>query len=210
MLSDDQVLEIRSRFPILQHKTYLYSCSQGALSDAVDGGMREYAESWRTSPAPWDTWMETYEALRADFARFINARPDEVAIITSASAGINPIANALRFDERNKVVMSEYEFPTMAHIWLAQEPRGAQIQFLDGISNTVPTACYDSAIDERTRIVPLTHVAFVNGSRSDVGEITRIAHSRGRAGVSGRLSGLRHAAVGCESARRRFFCYRHT
>ncbi len=61
----------------------------------------------------------------------------------------------LRFDERNKVVMSEYEFPTMAHIWLAQEPRGAKIQFLDGINNTVPTACYEAAIDKRTRIVPL-------------------------------------------------------
>src|ERR1051325_10470120 len=69
--------------------------------------------------------MEIYEALRADFARFIHAQPDEVAIVTSASAGINPIASALRFDERNKVVMSEYEFPTMGHIWLAQRPRGA-------------------------------------------------------------------------------------
>ena len=179
MLSDDQILETRSRFPILQNKIYLYSCSQGALSDAVEAGMRDYAESWRTSSAPWDTWMETYEALRADFAGFINARPDEVAVITSASAGINPIANALRFDERSKVVMSEYEFPTMAHIWLAQEPRGAKIQFLDGINNTVPTACYEAAIDKQTRIVPLTHVAFVNGSRSDVAEIVRIAHSRG-------------------------------
>ncbi len=80
---------------------------------------------------------------------------------------------------RDKVVMSEYEFPTMAHIWLAQEPRGAKIHFLDGINNTVPTSCYESAIDERTGIVPLTHVAFVNGSRSDVAAITRIAHSRG-------------------------------
>jgi selenocysteine lyase/cysteine desulfurase len=179
MLSDDQILEIRSQFPILENKTYLYSCSQGALSDAVEVGMRDYAASWRTSMAPWDTWMETYEALRADFARFINAQPDEVAILTSASAGINPIANALNFDGRNKVVMSEYEFPTMAHIWLAQQPRGAQIQFLDGVHDSVPTASYESAIDDRTRIVPLTHVAFVNGLRSDVAAITRIAHSRG-------------------------------
>jgi selenocysteine lyase/cysteine desulfurase len=179
MLSDDEILEIRSHFPILENKTYLYSCSQGALSDAVEVGMRDYAASWRTSTAPWDTWMETYEALRADFARFINAQPDEVAILTSASAGINPIANALTFDGRNKVVMSEYEFPTMAHIWLAQQPRGAQIQFLDGVNNTVTTECYEAAIDERTRIVPLTHVAFVNGSRSDVPAIVRIAHSRG-------------------------------
>ena len=79
----------------------------------------------------------------------------------------------ISFDGRNKVVMSEYEFPTMAHIWLAQRPRGAEIQFLDGVNNTVPTECYERAIDERTRIVPLTHVSFVNGFRSDVAAIAK-------------------------------------
>ena len=179
MLTDEQISELRSHFPILREKTYLYNCSQGALCDAVEGGMQEYAASWRTSPAPWDEWMQACEALRGAFAHFINAHPDEVAIVTSASAGINPIANALKFDGRNKVVMSEYEFPTMGHIWLAQRPRGAEIQFLDGVNNTVPTECYEQAIDERTRIVPLTHVSFVNGFRSDVAAIAKIAHAQG-------------------------------
>jgi selenocysteine lyase/cysteine desulfurase len=180
MLTDEQVLELRSHFPILREKTYLYNCSQGALSDAVEAGMEQYAASWRTAAAPWNEWMGEYESLRLDFARFINAEPDEVAIITSASAGINPIANALQFnDERNKVVMSEYEFPTMGQIWLAQRPRGAEIQFLDGVNNTVLTECYEKAIDKTTRIVPLTHVSFVNGFRSDVAAIAKIAHAKG-------------------------------
>jgi selenocysteine lyase/cysteine desulfurase len=179
MLTDQQISELRSRFPILREKTYLYNCSQGALCDAVEAGIEKYAASWRTSAAPWDEWVEAYQALRGEFARFINAQPDEVAIITSASAGINPIANALEFDGRNKVVMSEYEFPTMGQIWLAQRPRGAEIHFLDGVNNTVPTECYEQAIDKKTRIVPLTHVSFVNGFRSDVAAIAKIAHAQG-------------------------------
>jgi selenocysteine lyase/cysteine desulfurase len=179
MLTDEQISELRSRFPILREKTYLYNCSQGALCDAVEGGMQRYLASWRTSAAPWDDWMEAYEALRGAFARFINAQPEEVAIVTSASAGINPIANALSFDGRNRVVLSEYEFPTMAHIWLAQRPRGAQIHFLEGVKNTVTTECYERAIDTRTHIVPLTHVSFVNGFRSDVAAIAKIAHAQG-------------------------------
>jgi selenocysteine lyase/cysteine desulfurase len=178
-LTDAQISELRSHFPILQEKTYLYSCSQGALSDAVEAGMRQYLASWRTSAAPWDAWMEAYESLRGAFARFINAQPDEVAIVTSASAGINPIANALQFDARNKVVLGEYEFPTMAHIWLAQRPRGAEVHFLDGVDNAVPTELYERAIDNRTRIVPLTQVSFVNGFRPDVAAIAKIAHAQG-------------------------------
>jgi len=184
MLSDEQISALRSRFPILREKTYLYNCSQGALCDAVEAGLQKYAASWRTSAAPWDEWMEAYQALRGVFARFINAQPEEVAIVTSASAGINPIANALSFQGRNKVVMSEYEFPTMAHIWLAQRPRGAEIQFLGGadnagVDNAMPTECYERAIDEKTRIVPLTQVSFVNGFRPDVRAVAKIAHAQG-------------------------------
>ena len=72
MLNDTQISELRTHFPILQEKTYLYNCSQGALSDAVEAGMREYAGSWRTSSDPWAEWVGAYEALRLDFARFIN------------------------------------------------------------------------------------------------------------------------------------------
>jgi selenocysteine lyase/cysteine desulfurase len=179
MPTAEEISQVRSHFPILHEKTYLYNCSQGALSDAVEGGMRDYARSWQTSSDPWGEWMQAYEALRGEVARFINAEPDEIAIVTSASAGINPIANALRFDDRPNVVMGEYEFPTMGHIWLAQQPRGAHIQFLPGVRHAVPTECYERAIDDRTCIVPLTHVSFVNGFRSDVAAITRIAHANG-------------------------------
>jgi selenocysteine lyase/cysteine desulfurase len=179
MLTNAQVAVLRSNFPILQEKTYLYSCSQGALSHDVEAGLDSYLASWRTSTAPWDAWMVEYERLRASFAKFINAEPDEIAIVNSASGGINPIASALDFDSRDAIVMGEYEFPTMGQIWLAQQPRGARVQFLDGIDNAVPVEAYARAIDERTRIVPLTALSFLNGSRSDVPAIAKIAHDNG-------------------------------
>jgi len=179
MLDNAQIRELRSHFPILSERTYLYSCSQGAYSDAVAAGLDRFTQSWRMSAAPWNDWMEHYETLRASFARFINAEPDEIALVTSASAGIAAIASALTFERRKKVVMSEYEFPTMGHIWLAQQPRGAEVQFLDGVNNELPTAAYDRAIDDQTSIVPLTHVSFINGFRSDVVTVTRLAHDKG-------------------------------
>ena len=179
MLRDSEVEALRSSFPILEQKTYLYNCSQGALSSEVESGFADYLRSWRTSSAPWDEWMGMYERLRTAFARFINAEPDEIAIVNSASGGINPIASALSFDDRPKVVMSEFEFPTMGHVWLAQRPRGARVQFLEGVGDTMPVEAYDRAVDERTRVVPVTQLSFLNGFRSDVEAITTIAHDRG-------------------------------
>ena len=179
MLTDRQVQELRSRFRIFQRKIYLNSCSQGALSDAVQAGMEDYIASWHEQGSPWDLWVEQYEAARAAFAQFINATPDEVAIVTSASAGINSIASALNFRERKKVVMGEFEFPTMGHVWLAQRARGAEVQFVSAEGNRIPSANYESMIDRNTLIVPLTHVCFKNGFRSEVSAITQIAHRSG-------------------------------
>jgi selenocysteine lyase/cysteine desulfurase len=179
MLTDNRILEIRSRFPIFQRKIYLNSCSQGALSDVVQAGLDDYIASWHEQGSPWETWVDHYEAARTAFAQFINASPDEVAIVTSASAGINSIASALSFKDRNRVVMGEFEFPTMGHVWLAQRARGADVQFVSAEDNRIPAVNYERMIDRKTLIVPVTHVCFKNGFRSQVNAITQMAHQAG-------------------------------
>ena len=179
MLTHSQINEVRTRFRIFDRKIYLNTCSQGALSDTVEGGFRDYLASWHEQGSPWERWIEHYEAARVAFAQFINASPDEVAIVTSVSAGINSVASALNFRERPKVVMGEFEFPTMGHVWLGQRARGADVQFVSAEANCIPNTHYEQAIDRETLIVPLTHVCFKNGFRSDVRAVIQIAHSRG-------------------------------
>jgi len=179
MLSDEQIRQIRSRFRIFEQKIYLNSCSQGALSDVVEASFHEHCDSWHQHGSPWDLWVQKYEAIRVQFARFIGADPDEVAVIPSASAGINAIASALEFTGRRKVVMGGFEFPTMGHVWLAQQRRGAQVQFLTAQADRLPTELYAESIDPQTLIVPVTHVCFLNGFRSDVPAIVRLAHAQG-------------------------------
>ena len=179
MLTDDELRRIRSRFPILRRKIYLNSCSQGALSDAVEDGFRQYLASWHEQGSPWDLWVDQYEAARQQFARFIGATAEEVAILPSASAAINSVASALRFGARNKVVLGEFEFPTMGHVWLAQQERGARIEFVQARGSQLPTERYEQAIDENTLIVPITGVSFLNGFRSPVTKVVEVAHARG-------------------------------
>jgi selenocysteine lyase/cysteine desulfurase len=179
MLTDTQVRQIRSRFKIFKHKIYLNSCSQGPLSDAVQAGLEDFMASWHEQGSPWELWVNRYEASRTAFAQFINASPDEVAIVTSVSAGINGVASALSFRERKKVVMGEFEFPTMGHVWLGQRVRGADVQFVSAEGHSIPAANYEKIVDRNTCIVPLTHVCFKNGFRSEVNTITQIAHRAG-------------------------------
>ena len=67
----------------------------------------------------------------------------------------------------------------MGHVWLAQRTRGAEVQFVKAEGNYLPAANYEKAIDHNTCIVPITHVCFKNGFRSEVSALTQIAHQAG-------------------------------
>jgi selenocysteine lyase/cysteine desulfurase len=177
------LVEFRARFPIFRKRIYVNTCSQGALSTDVDEAMRAYLDSWHESGSPWEHWVEQVELLRVRFAASIGADVDEIAVMTSASAGINAIASALSFSgSRSHVVIGDFEFPTMAQVWLAQERRGASIRRAHASStapDVLPLESYEAAIDERTLIVPATHVCFRNGHRTDIAGLVRLAHDRG-------------------------------
>lgn len=173
-------MPIRDRFPIFQTKVYLNSCSQGALSVDVKQAYEAYLRDWDEQGSPWEYWVERLETARAAFAALVNAEPDEVAVTTSVSAGVSALASALQFTgERNKIVVSDFEFPAVAQIWHAQEQRGARVVHVATSGNTVPIEHFAAAIDEQTAVVSLTHVCFRNGSRLDVPAIVKLAHRKG-------------------------------
>jgi kynureninase len=118
--------------------------------------------------------------LKDAFARLARCEPDELAITTSISIAIATIASALDFGERNKVVLSELDFPTDGHVWLAQRRRGVEIEWLrspDGL--TIPLEEYDRAIDERTAVVMLNRVLYRSSAVVDAKQVCRIARERG-------------------------------
>jgi selenocysteine lyase/cysteine desulfurase len=172
---------IRHRFPVFEHKVYINSCSQGALSDSVRDAYGRYLADWDEHGAPWEYWVEQLENVRGSIARLVNADEDEIAVTTSVSAGVSALASGLRFGEgRDKVVVSDFEFPTIGQIWHAQERRGVRVEHVPAEANgTIPLERFEAAIDEQTALVAVTNVCFRNGSRLDVEAVTRLAHERG-------------------------------
>jgi selenocysteine lyase/cysteine desulfurase len=171
---------VRHRFPVFQHKVYLNSCSQGALADSVRAAYDDYLRSLESEGSLWSHWVDRAERARAAFARVLHTEPDNVAVTTSASAGVSAVASALDFGERDTVVTTDLEFPTIGQIWHAQERRGARVVHVPAeADNTLSLDRLAEAIDERTAIVSVTHVCYRNGSRLDIEAIARLAHERG-------------------------------
>ena len=89
----------------------------------------EWLAGWDENGAEWEFWVERNEAARAGVrAASLHAEPDDVAVTTSVSQGVSALVSALDLSgERNRIVISEYEFPTVGQIAHAQELRGAEV-----------------------------------------------------------------------------------
>jgi selenocysteine lyase/cysteine desulfurase len=172
---------IRSRFPIFEHTVYANSCSQGALSLDVRNAYEEYLAGWDEHGAEWEHWVERAEAARGTFARLVAAEPDEIAVTTSVSQAVSAVVSALPLERgRNRIVISEFEFPTVGQIAHAQELRGAEIVHVTpDADGRIALERFADAIDERTALVCCTAISYRTGYRLDVPEVARLARERG-------------------------------
>lgn len=179
----DVFAEFRAHFPTARTKLYLNSGSYGLLADSVRAGVTAYLDDRAERGADWGGWVALESDVRHRLATLLGASPGEVAVTASASAGINAVASSIDLAARPKIVVSNYEFPTSAQIWHAQEKRGAEVVHVaEAADRTIPIEHFDAAIDDRTAIVALSHVCYRHGAKlsSDtIREVARIAHDRG-------------------------------
>jgi selenocysteine lyase/cysteine desulfurase len=173
-------MQHRQRFPILQSKIFLNSCSKGALSLDVRQAYQQYLADWEQLGSPWELWVHKLEQVRHLFAGLIGAGQEEVAVATSVSQAVSSLASAIDFaGPRNKIVVDDFAFPAVAQVWHAQAARGAQIVHVPAAGNSIPLSHYADLIDERTAVVSLAHVCYRNGVKQDAAAIAEIAHRKG-------------------------------
>ena len=170
----------RRRFPILKDHIHVANCSQSPQSDYTREAAQAYLASWDTMGMDWDRWMEEIGLAKAEFARIINADPSEIAIGTSVSELTSTVASSLPFGAgRQKVVLTEAEFPTIGHIWLAHQKFGLKTQFIPVKEGEIDPADYDRYVDEQTLITSVCDVYYYNGFKQDLADIIPRIHAKG-------------------------------
>lgn len=178
----EDLLAWREEFPILQRKTYLNSCSLGPLSRRSMAALERFEEAWNAHGAQawYGIWMGELAALREKFARLIGAQPHEIAIAPSVSAALSEIASGLDMGDRNKVVLTDVDFPTLAYQWLAREREGVEVTFVESEDKiTLPVERFREAIDARTGLVATSRVFYLSGYIQDVAALAEMAHAHG-------------------------------
>ena len=156
------------------------NCSQAPQVDSTRAAAERYLDSWNRAGMDWDAWMNEVRLAKAEFARLIGAAADDIAVFSSVSEATSAVASAIDFSgTRSKVVVSEAEFPTVAHFWLAQERRGGKIVWAPARDGMIDPAEYDTRVDESTAVVSACHAYYQNGFIQDIGRVAARARTMG-------------------------------
>ncbi|HWP72234.1 MAG TPA: aminotransferase class V-fold PLP-dependent enzyme [Gemmatimonadaceae bacterium] len=169
---------LRRRIPLLASCIPFNNCSQGPQTDATRAAAEQYLESWNRTGMDWEAWIEEVRLAKVAFAALIGASPEDIAVFSSVSEAMSAVASALDFSgKRRRVVLSEIEFPTTGHIWLAQQRRGARVSWVAQHNGVIETSEYEAAIDDDTALVAACHGYFLNGFTQDLSAIVQRAHA---------------------------------
>ncbi|NDJ52845.1 MAG: aminotransferase class V-fold PLP-dependent enzyme [Chloroflexi bacterium] len=162
---NDPLLAWRPEFPILATKTYLINNSLGAMPRAVYQNLQAYADSWAEhGVSAWGKiWWDLNLQVGNKIAPLMGAPADSVLIHQNASIANSILFSGMDFTntQRNKVVITDMDFPSDVYVlrrWLPDHMQIEMIRTADGI--TIDVGELLDAIDERTRLVSISHVLF--------------------------------------------------
>src|SRR5687768_1563779 len=181
----DPLLAYRAEFPILERSTYLVSNSLGAMPRTVADRLAQYVDDWSEHGVKaWNRgWWEMPVTVGDEIAPLIGAGPGEITMIPNVTMAQAMVLSALDYpDARNRIVMTEQDFPSVRYVYDGLAKRlGATIALArpsqDGLGVDLDHLL--SLIDERTRLVSTSHVRFRSAYIMELEEICRRAHDVG-------------------------------
>lgn len=188
MSSDAALLATRSEFPTLEKGVHLISHSLGAVPKKARVYANQFLDEWENdSINAWHTWLPAVRSLGDLVAGVLGVGKGTVAMLPNVSTVQSFVASCFafpltsgRFKGRNKIVYDDVNFSTVHYVWQEQQRRGAEIVVVkskDGIHPPIEELL--AAIDEKTLLVPISHVLFRSSGMYDAQRVIARAHEVG-------------------------------
>lgn len=181
IIGTDDPLGVRQDFPILDNgRTYLNAAYiTPSPRDVLTAGIA-FMQAKASRPMTVAELLGKTNDVRTQFAKLVNAAPEEVGFVFATSEGENTVANNVAMRPGDNVVVDElhYEGALVAHRQLEQR-RGIELRIVKHRDGLITPSHYATHVDERTRLVSISYVSSLNGLRHDVRAIADLAHAHG-------------------------------
>lgn len=171
---------LRDETPSTQTEINLnHAASSPSPTPVIKDMIRFLEGSITNDPAFW-TWEEQKSAIvKPNIAKLLNASPDEIVFLRNGSEGINIVAHGLSFEKGDNVVISNLEFHSNVVPWLRlRKQKGIEVRITKvGKDLLLDPAAVEELVDEKTKLISITHVVNSIGTIQPAEEIGKIAKS---------------------------------
>ena len=163
-------------FPVTKTTTFLDIANHSPPCVPVQEAIRGYLLDWDRLDRRGDA--RTEEAV-ASWAKLVGCTPEEACSQPNTSSGLATVAEALRFEEGDNVVVNDLENPANLYPWIAQKPKGVEVRVIRGRVGAVQLDDLGKAVDDKTKAIAISHVEWLTGVRHDIRAMAEIAHEHG-------------------------------
>jgi len=177
----DELLVYRDRFPTLRQGPYFAAHTLGPMPDSVPDALATFAREWaERGVVAWYGWLEQLRATAGLLEGLFGAPAGSVALGPNVSVLAGQVLSCIDWSgERSRLVTTDLEFPTCDYLYRAQETLGAKVEVVPSRDLAVDTDRLLEAIDARTALVAVTHVAFRSSALLDAAAVAARAHEVG-------------------------------
>lgn len=174
---------VRADTPGVQDLLHLNNAGASLRPASVETAVRNYLdlEIREGGYEAFDAVTGAHEAIYDSVARLIGARPEEIALTDSATRAWLLAFHGLRFEPGDRILTSEVEYASNFISFLQiRERRGVRIEVVPSDEDgRLSVSALKSMLDERVKLVAVTHVPTNGGLINPVAEIGRLTRAAG-------------------------------
>lgn len=169
-------LEIRKHFNYLQNgMIYFNHASTGPIPDFTVKAIQNYLnERSNRSIDNYDEILKTLSETKELVAKFINAKADRIAFVDNVSNAMNLLAQGLRWEKGDEIILFDIEFPANVYPFLNLQKDGVIIKILPTSKGKIEVEEIEKAITPRTKLLSISHIQFLSGFRANLEKIGEI------------------------------------
>lgn len=153
----------------IENMNYFYTGAESPSLKIAKEAMTQYLIDKSLGEIGRERASLVEKQLKSNFAKLINAKENEIAFSGNASEAINNIVNAMHIQPGTNVVLNDLEYPSVYLPWLSLKNRmDIELRFLKAVDGEISVEEIEKNIDEKTCLVAISHVSFLNGFRHNL------------------------------------------
>ncbi len=207
------IKRIRDDFPLLSQLSYMDNAATSLSPDQVLGSMNDFERHYRANIGRGvhrltNIATQRYWHCRNKVSDFIAGEHGSTVFTKSTTEAINMVAFGTEWKKGDKVIITVLEHHSNFLPWMRLRKRGVDVSVINtDISGSFCLDDIEAAIDDKTKMVALTHASNVLGSILPVKEIADMCHDKGSMLLVDGAQSVPHIPVNVKDLGCDFLCF---